>query len=116
MNQIWELDASFANYWLPSQKLISKRREGAKVIKKHDAPITPHARAVAHPAMRKRSIITMNAAFKVIKPAALSRRILALTGQLETLAQAKRPAPVKPAVSATWNNTGWRRKPREATN
>jgi len=35
-------------------------------------------------------MITMNAPFKRIKPAALSQQILALTGKLEVLAQAKR--------------------------
>lgn len=38
-------------------------------------------------------IIRMNAAFKQIKQATLSRQILALTGRLETLATAKAPAP-----------------------
>jgi predicted component of type VI protein secretion system len=53
--------------------------------------------------MRKRPIIRMNAAFKQIKPAALSRQILALTGQLETLSRAKQPAAIKP-VNKAWNN------------
>jgi hypothetical protein len=51
--------------------------------------MTPHQRAIADPAVRARPKITMNAQFKPIKPAALSRQILALTGQLEVLAQAK---------------------------
>jgi len=79
----------FATYFLPQQKLIFKQRNGAKVIKKYDTATTPHQRAVAHPDVRKRPIITMNAVFKRLKPAALSRQILALTGQLEALAQAK---------------------------
>lgn len=115
LNRIWELDAMFTNYWLPQQKLEFKERTGAKVTKRHDTATTPHQRAITHPSMRKRPIITMNAAFTTIKPGALSRQILALTGQLETLAQAKRPAPVKPPVSTTWNSSDWRRKPREAT-
>ena len=45
----------------------------------------------------------MNAAFKKIKPGALSRQILSLTGQLETLSRAKQPATVKP-VNWAWNN------------
>ena len=53
--------------------------------------------------MRKRPIIQMNAEFNHIKPAALSRHILALTGELETLALAKKPAEVKPAVNRAWN-------------
>src|SRR5690625_460141 len=103
LNEIWELDRVFTNYLLPQQKLIEKHRYGAKVTKKHDAPAAPHQRAIRHPNMRKRPIISMNAEFKRIKPGALSRQILALTGQLETLAQAKKPAPAKPRVNHARN-------------
>jgi hypothetical protein len=58
----------------------------------------------------------MNAAFKRIKPAALSRQILALTGQLEILPQAEQAAGPKPLVNRAWNDSDWRRSPREATN
>ncbi|MGN7151392.1 hypothetical protein ACTHQ6_20605 [Arthrobacter sp. SAFR-179] len=102
LNEIWELDRVFTNYLLPQQKLVSKQRHGAKVTKKHDAPTTPHQRAVRHPRMRKSPVIGMNAAFKRIKPGALFRQILALTAELETLALAKKPAPIKP-VNRAWN-------------
>ena len=46
--------------------------------------------AVANKGRRREPMITMNAPFKRIKPAALSQQILALTGKLEVLAQAKR--------------------------
>lgn len=104
LNQIWELDRVFTNYLLPQQKLVSKTRVGAKVSKKHDRPQTPHQRAIKHEGMRKRPIIGMNAAFKRIKPAALERQVLALTGRLETLAVAKKPAPIKRVVNEGWNN------------
>ncbi|MDJ0358137.1 hypothetical protein [Paenarthrobacter sp. PH39-S1] len=103
LNEIWELDRVFTNYLLAQQKLISKQRHGAKVSKQHDHPATPHQRAIRHLKMRKRPIIQMNAAFKRIKPGALSRHILALTADLETLSLAKKPAPVKPAVNRAWN-------------
>jgi len=115
LNEIWALDATFTNYFLPQQKLIFKQRNGAKVTKRHDAATTPHQRAIAHQDMRKRPIITMNATFKRIKPAALSRQILALTGELEVLAQAKKAPRSKPPVNHAWNDTGWRRKSNEAT-
>jgi hypothetical protein len=115
LNQIWELDAVFTNYFLPQQKLIFKQRNGAKVTKRHDTATTPHQRAIVHDDMRKRPIITMNAAFKRIKPAALSRQILALTGELEVLAQAKKAPRSKPPVNHAWNDQGWRRKSNEAT-
>lgn len=99
LNEIWEQDRIFTNYLLPQQQLVSKQRHGAKVTKKHDNPKTPHQRAIAHPAMRKRPIITMNAAIKRIKPAALQREILALTGRLEQLSLAKKLRHSKPTIA-----------------
>lgn len=115
LNEIWELDALFTNYLLPQQKLVFKQRNGAKVTKRYDTAATPHQRAVAHPGVRKRPVITMNATFKRIKPAALSRQILARTGELEILAQAKKAPRAKPPVNHAWNDQGWRRKSNEAT-
>ena len=103
LNEIWELDRVFTNYLLPQQKLIAKQRHGAKVTKQHDTPATPHRRATRHENMRKRSAIQMNAAFKRIRPATLSRHILALTAELEVLALAKKAAPARP-VNRAWNN------------
>jgi hypothetical protein len=115
LNDIWELDRVFTNYLLPQQKLIFKQRTGAKVTKRYDTAATPHQRAGAHDAVRARPKITMNAAFKRLKPAALSRQILALTGELETLTLAKKAPRAKPAVNRSWNDHDWRRKPDEAT-
>jgi hypothetical protein len=89
LNQIWELDDAFANYFLPSLKLATKHRDGAKVVKKYHQAATPHQRAREHPAIRKRPVITMNARFKRLRLGALQREILDLTSRLEALAQAK---------------------------
>jgi hypothetical protein len=92
-----ELDRVFTNYLLAQQKLIFKQRCGAKVSKKHDAGTTPHQRAIGHESVRKWEILGMNTEFKGIKPATLSRHILALTEQLETLSLASIPAAIKPS-------------------
>ena len=104
LNEIWELDRIFTNYLLPQQKLVFKQRHGAKVTKKYDTAMTPHQRAIADETVRKRPIIQMNAQFKQLKPAALSRKILAFTGELETLSLAKKPAVSKPAVNHSFNH------------
>jgi len=103
LNEIWELDRVFTNYLLPQQKLVFKQRNGAKVTKRYDTATTPHQRAVTRDDIAKRPIMGMNAEFTRLKPAALSRNILALTGELETLALAKKPAAVKPAINRAWN-------------
>ena len=71
--------------------------------------------AITLPNMRKRPSVTMNATFKPIKPAALSRQILALTRELEVLAQAKAAARPRPPVNRSWNTSTRRRNPNEAT-
>ena len=70
---------------------------------RYDTATTPHQRAIAREDMRKMPIIRMNAEFKRVHPAAQSRQILALTGRLETLALAKKPAAVKPPVNSARN-------------
>lgn len=106
LNEIWDLDRVFTNYLLPQQELVSKLRYGAKVINRYDVPATPHQRAIKHPTMRKRPAITMNAAFKRIKPAHLQCEILRLAGELEKLSLAKKIPPAKPPVNTRWNHKG----------
>jgi hypothetical protein len=115
LHEIWALDALFTHYFLPSRNWCSSNTYGAKVTKRHDEAKTPHQRAVAHKDVGKRPVIAMNAAFRQIKLAALSRQILALTGQLEVLVQAKKAPRSKPPVNAAWNARDHRRFSNEAT-
>ncbi|MGO2123861.1 integrase catalytic domain-containing protein [Glutamicibacter arilaitensis] len=101
LNQIWELDRVFTNYLLPQQKLLHKTRKGAKVIKVHDRPATPHQRAVAHPEMKKMPVIRMNGQFKKIRVMALSQQILGLTGNLERLSISKSGSSARQARKAS---------------
>jgi hypothetical protein len=48
LNRIWALQTVMTNYVGPQQKLVSKTRHGAKVIKKYDTATTPHRRAEGH--------------------------------------------------------------------
>ena len=62
-------------------------------------PATPHQRALKQATVRKRPIITMNAAFKRLRPVHLQRDILSLTSELEKLSLAKKTPPTKPPVN-----------------
>jgi hypothetical protein len=44
MNDMYSLLSMYINYFMPSQKLISKTRDGAHVSRKHDAGLTPYRR------------------------------------------------------------------------
>ena len=72
------------------------------MTKRYDTATTPHQRAIAREDMRKMPIIRMNADFKGVHPTAQSRQILALAGQLETPALAKKPVAMKPVLNYTF--------------
>lgn len=91
LNRIWLLQSSMTNFFNPSQKLVSKVRDGAKVTKKYDTAATPFQRADRHPAISK--------TYKDLNPAAIQRQNQALTSELLTLTIAKSAARQKPSIA-----------------
>jgi hypothetical protein len=104
LNRIWELDATYTNYLLAQQKLVFKQRNGAKVQKRHDRAATPFKRAIARADLEKASRSRMEKAMSKIHPGDLYRQIQTLVAQLEHLALAKAPAPVKPRVNRAFTH------------
>lgn len=49
LNALYRVHGLLQNYFLPSQRLIEKRRVGSKVHKRYDRPQTPADRLLAHP-------------------------------------------------------------------
>ncbi len=49
LNQYYRLLCTVNNYFLPSQKLIDKQRDGGKVKKKHDHALSPYRRLLGDP-------------------------------------------------------------------
>jgi len=89
------LDGRFTNHLLAQQKLVSRVREGAKVIKRHDAAKTPLQRAIASGALSDAKIASLDKLTAAIRPGDLSRRITALARELENLAITKAPTPLR---------------------
>jgi hypothetical protein len=44
MNEPYEICGKLQNHFMPTFKLLSKRREGSRYVKKYDTPQTPYAR------------------------------------------------------------------------
>ncbi|MDF3303411.1 hypothetical protein P3H15_00115 [Rhodococcus sp. T2V] len=93
LNRIWVLQSQLANYFCPQQKLVSKVRNGAKVAKKYDTATTPHRRAEHHKAVGKHDKETLADTYTGIIPAAVQRRIQALTTELLTITTSKSGRP-----------------------
>lgn len=104
LNEIWELDAGFTNYLLAQQKLVSKHREGPKVVKRYDTARTPHRRTQGFPAVSKAIGSSLDETLAGIHPGHLSRKIDSLAAKLQTMALTKAPAPIKPAVNQAFVN------------
>lgn len=87
--EIWE---PLNNYFLPSAKLITKTRKGAKVKRRHDTPMTPCDRLLASPDVRKSTKAELRRTRKALNPFELKRQLeSSLKGVLEHAHPARRP-------------------------
>ena len=106
LNQIWALQRLLTNHFAPQQKLISKTRNGAKIIKKYDVAKTPLQRVLGDlgtvDKSVKRQLVHQN---KVLNPAAIQRQIQVLTEQLLILTTSKKGPNPKPATRALSNDS-----------
>ncbi len=93
LNRIWDLDHRFTNLLCTQQKLISRQRVGAKIIKRHDPAQTPYERAVAAEVLTAAQKRAFTRTRNQLRPGQLQREIDQLCIQLEHLALAKAPAP-----------------------
>jgi transposase InsO family protein len=112
LNKIWALQSQLTNYFYPQQKLVSKVRTGAKVSKKYDRATTPHRRAEAHSKVSAEDKAILTDTYTSINPAAVQRRIQALTSELLTLTTSK----AGPSRKAPATATSSRASTNESTN
>ena len=95
LNSVWTLDARFTNHLLAQQKLIERRREGSKLIKRYDVAKTPLERAIATGVLSDARVASLEQITRGIRPGDLSRRITALAAELEKLAITKAATPIR---------------------
>ncbi len=75
LNDIYKELRLFTNFFQPSMKLIKRTREGSKVVKKYDKPLTPYRRILASPDVSDSDKAKLKALYRNLNPAALKRRI-----------------------------------------
>ncbi len=100
LNEIWDLDWQYTNLLCTQQKLISRERVGAKIIKRHDPATTPHQRALAAGALTPARKAALTRTRNTIHPGKLQRHIDTLATRLERLALSKTTAPPRPVNRA----------------
>jgi hypothetical protein len=116
LNAIWILDGRFTNHLLTQQKLTAKHRSGSKVTKRHDRAMTPVERTIASGILARSKVASLRRLTRAIRPGDLSRRITALTAELEQLTIAKAPKPLPKRVNRAFNASEHPELLRESTN
>jgi hypothetical protein len=89
INDLYKELRLFTNFFQPSMKLIGKTREGSKVVKKYDNPLTPYRRVLASIDISDSDKAKLKALYRNLNPAALKRRITKLQQRLLRLSAAK---------------------------
>jgi len=95
LNAIWIVDGRFTNHFLAQQKLVERRREGSKVIKRYDPAKTPLERTIDSGVLTRQEAASLRKLTTAIRPGDTSRRITALAAELEKLAITKQPTPIR---------------------
>ena len=65
----------FFNFFIPSSKIISKERDGSKIIKKHDTPMTPFQRILESKDISKKIKVDLRKKYKQLNPFILQNSI-----------------------------------------
>jgi hypothetical protein len=115
LNEIWALDQRFTNLVCAQQKLISRERVGAKVIKRHDRAQTPHQRALASGLLTPAKKAALTRTLNQLRPGELQREIDTLAARLQHLALTKTTTPPR-TINRAFNHRDHPELLGEATN
>lgn len=84
LNEIYDNLRLLNNFFMPSAKLISKTRDGSKISKVHDKPLTPYRRLLASEDLTEKEKCALNETFKCLDPFLLRKQIDQLIRKLES--------------------------------
>ncbi|MCX6028346.1 MAG: transposase family protein [Chloroflexi bacterium] len=75
LNALYTTRHLYHNFFQPVMVLVSKKRDGAKVTKRYDAPQTPYQRVLAAPDVTEADKARLRQLYATLNPAALLRQI-----------------------------------------
>lgn len=95
LSALYEQLRLYVNFFQPSLKLLSKTRQGSRVIKKYDQAQTPHQRVLASKSVPQASKQQLTEQYGELDPVHLLRSIETLQDQLWRLAYVERDMLIK---------------------
>ncbi len=85
LNHYYELLSVLNNFFLPSQKLIKRVRDGSKVIRKHDLAITPYRRLLIEETLPFEQKEELHEFFESLDLISIQKEMGKLLAQLQSL-------------------------------
>jgi len=85
LNEYYELLRLHVNFFLPSTKLLDKRRDGARIYKRYEKPLTPYKRIIAEDCISHKTKKALEKTFMAVNPAQLMRDMIRIKSELEKL-------------------------------
>lgn len=85
LNEYYALLRLHVNFFLPSTKLIEKRRNGAHVWKRYEKPLTPYRRVLAHTGIATTAKDELTKIFLGINPSELIRGMIRIKDDIKKL-------------------------------
>jgi hypothetical protein len=85
LNTLYAVLRHYNNFFLPSQKLKEKVRDGAHVLRRYHPAKTPYQRLIDSPHVSQSVKKRLKTLYETLNPAALHRQILRLQKQLSAL-------------------------------
>jgi hypothetical protein len=82
MNEYYALLRLYRNFFMPHMKLIAKIRDGARVRKRYDMPMTPYKRLLANDTIPEEAKTRLTKTFLSLNPATLKRDMAKLLDAL----------------------------------
>lgn len=82
LNALYDVLRCFTNFFLPTMRLKEKIRDGARVTRRYEAPVTPYRRVLASPHVSRETKDALERLYGSLNPAELRRTILALQKEI----------------------------------
>jgi hypothetical protein len=104
LNELYGYLRLYTNFFQPVMKLISKTRNGSKVMKKYDTSRTPFQRVLGSPHISEERKARLKKQYTSLNPAALKRAITKLQDKLLKIASSMKQSRIQKNLSAGSDN------------
>jgi hypothetical protein len=86
LNEYYSILRLYSNFFSPQTKLISRARDGSRVVKRYEKPETPYRRVLRSEYVTDEEKARLTELFMTLNPAELQRKMVRINAQLQKIA------------------------------